>query len=72
MDKLVYKSLKGKMGNELHALTQLPRLIMEIKDKIKNLINENDVCLFMKGTPESSVWIFNGSIKRIKTSKNKF
>ena len=23
---------------------------MEIKDKIKNLIDENDVCLFMKGT----------------------
>ncbi len=26
---------------------------MEIKEKIKNLINENDVCLFMKGTPDS-------------------
>ncbi len=26
---------------------------MEIKDKIKNLINENNICLFMKGTPDS-------------------
>ena len=26
---------------------------MEIKVKIKNLIEENDVCLFMKGTPDS-------------------
>ena len=26
---------------------------MEIKEKIKNLIEENEVCLFMKGTPES-------------------
>lgn len=26
---------------------------MDIKDKIKNLINENEVCLFMKGTPDS-------------------
>ena len=26
---------------------------MEINEKIKNLINENDVCLFMKGTPDS-------------------
>ena len=26
---------------------------MEIKEKIKNLIKENDVCLFMKGTPDS-------------------
>ena len=25
---------------------------MEINEKIKNLINENQVCLFMKGTPE--------------------
>ena len=25
---------------------------MEIKEKIKDLINNNDVCLFMKGTPE--------------------
>ena len=33
--KLVYKALKGKMGNELHALAL-----------------NNEVCLFMKGTPE--------------------
>ena len=26
---------------------------MDTKEKIKNLIKENDVCLFMKGTPES-------------------
>ena len=26
---------------------------MEIKDKIKNLISENNICLFMKGTPNS-------------------
>ena len=26
---------------------------MEINEKIKNLINENDVCLFMKGTPDA-------------------
>ena len=26
---------------------------MEIKDKIKNLVSENNVCLFMKGTPDS-------------------
>ena len=25
---------------------------MEVKEKIENLINENEVCLFMKGTPE--------------------
>ena len=26
---------------------------METNDKIKDLIKENDVCLFMKGTPDS-------------------
>ena len=26
---------------------------MNTKEKIKNLINNNDVCLFMKGTPDS-------------------
>ena len=26
---------------------------MDIKKKIQDLINENDVCLFMKGTPEN-------------------
>ena len=26
---------------------------MEIKDKINNAIKENDICLFMKGTPDS-------------------
>ena len=26
---------------------------MEIKDKIQELINNNDVCLFMKGTPDA-------------------
>ena len=26
---------------------------MEIKEKIKNLIKENQVCLFMKGTPDA-------------------
>ena len=26
---------------------------MEINEKIKNLLNDNKVCLFMKGTPDS-------------------
>ena len=26
---------------------------MEIKEKIQNLINDNKVCLFMKGTPDA-------------------
>ena len=26
---------------------------MEINEKIKNLISENEVCLFMKGTPDA-------------------
>ena len=26
---------------------------MDINNKIENLINENEVCLFMKGSPDS-------------------
>ena len=26
---------------------------MDIKEKIKNIISSNDVCLFMKGVPEA-------------------
>ena len=53
--KLVYKSLKGKMGNELHALTQQKKNNMNVKETIQNFINQNDICLFMKGTPETNV-----------------
>jgi glutaredoxin-related protein len=46
---------------------------MEINEKIKNLIDENDVCLFMKGNARfSSVWFFNGSFKCSKTFKCRF
>ena len=41
------------MGNELHALSITTYKIMEIKNKISNLIKENNVCLFMKGTPDT-------------------
>ena len=26
---------------------------MNVKEKIQKLIDDNDICLFMKGTPES-------------------
>ena len=45
---------------------------MEIKEKIETLIKENNVCLFMKGTPDSSMWFFNGCIKCFKAFKCKF
>ena len=38
---------------------------MDIKNKIEKLIEENTVCLFMKGT-RSSMWIFNGSRNILK------
>ena len=42
------------MGNELHALSITTEgEVMEIKQKIENLISENEVCLFMKGTPDA-------------------
>ena len=38
---------------------------MEIREKIQNLINENDVCLFMKGTPDSPQCGFSMAVSNI-------
>ena len=38
---------------------------MEIKTKIKDLIDGNDVCLFMKGTPESPQCGFSMAISNV-------
>ena len=38
---------------------------MEIKEKINNLINKNDVCLFMKGTPDSTQCGFSMDVSNI-------
>ena len=38
---------------------------MEINEKIKNLLNENDVCLFMKGTPESRQGGFSMAVTNV-------
>ena len=38
---------------------------MEIKEKIKKLINDNDVCLFMKGTPDSPQCGFSMAVSNV-------
>ena len=38
---------------------------MEIKDKIKNLISENNICLFMKGTPDSPQCGFTMAVSNV-------
>ena len=38
---------------------------MEINDKIKNLINENNVCLFMKGTPDAPQCGFSMAVSNV-------
>ena len=38
---------------------------MEIKEKIQNLIEENEVCLFMKGTPNSPQCGFSMAVSNI-------
>ena len=38
---------------------------MEIKDKISNLIKENSICLFMKGTPDSPQCGFSLAVSNI-------
>ena len=38
---------------------------MEINKKIENLINENEVCLFMKGTPDSPQCGFSMAVSNV-------
>tara|TARA_B100001564_G_C20606327_1_gene655323 strand:- start:911 stop:1228 length:318 start_codon:yes stop_codon:yes gene_type:complete len=38
---------------------------MQIKDKIEQMINENDVCLFMKGTPDSPQCGFSMAVTNV-------
>ena len=38
---------------------------MEIKEKIKNYINENQVCLFMKGNPDSPQCGFSMAVSNL-------
>ena len=38
---------------------------MDINEKITNLINENDVCLFMKGTPDSPQCGFSMTVSNV-------
>ena len=38
---------------------------MDISEKIKNLIKENNVCLFMKGTPDSPQCGFSMTVSNI-------
>ena len=38
---------------------------MDIKKKIEEIINENDVCLFMKGTPESPQCGFSMAVSNV-------
>ena len=38
---------------------------METKKKIENFINENDVCLFMKGTPDAPQCGFSMAVSNV-------
>ena len=38
---------------------------MDIKEKIKNLIDNNNVCLFMKGTPDSPQCGFSMAVSNV-------
>tara|TARA_X000001036_G_scaffold438844_1_gene487822 strand:+ start:907 stop:1224 length:318 start_codon:yes stop_codon:yes gene_type:complete len=38
---------------------------MEINEKIKKLLKENDVCLFMKGTPDSPQCGFSMAVSNV-------
>jgi len=43
---------------------------MDTKEKLKEIINSNDVCLFMKGVPEAPQCGFSMSVSNILKSLN--
>ena len=44
-----------------------------VNNLIKNEIEQNDVCLFMKGTPDApSMRFFNGNLKYVKNFGGEF
>ena len=43
---------------------------MEINEKIENLIKENEVCLFMKGTPDSPLCGFSMAVSNVLKHMN--
>ena len=44
----------------------------QTNEMIKNEIDNNEVCLFMKGTPDApQVWFLNGCIKYVKNFRCK-
>jgi monothiol glutaredoxin len=51
--------------NYTHYQSQLKVNKMEIKEKLKNIIDTNDVCLFMKGVPEAPQCGFSMAISNI-------
>ena len=38
---------------------------MQIKEKIQNLINDNNICLFMKGTPDNPQCGFSMAVSNV-------
>ena len=38
---------------------------MDVKDKIKEIIKKNDICLFMKGTPDSPQCGFSMAVSNV-------
>ena len=38
---------------------------MNIKENIQNIIDQNDICLFMKGTPESPQCGFSSAVSNV-------
>ena len=62
--KLVYKSLKGKMKWASRSIDNYWGKIMKKKNYWK-VYSENDVCLFMKGTPDSPQCGFSMAVSNV-------
>ena len=58
--------IKSKLFNNLSKIEQHKLVYKSLtKEEIQNFINQNDICLFMKGTPESPQCGFSMAVSNI-------
>ena len=65
---MVYDALKGKMEMKASCSSVKDKgklMDQQVKEQIENSINNNDVCLFMKGSPEAPQCGFSMAVSNI-------
>eukprot|EP01037_Dinobryon_pediforme_P017893 gene17892-18124_t len=61
--QMVYAALQGQMGGKSRIRYEV--YVMSIQERIKAQVSENDVVVFMKGTPQFPMCGFSGQVVQI-------